>query len=93
MVPLPPAASRAVLSLDDDILMPCADLEHGFALWRASPRQLVGWYPRLLRPAGGKGAPGPPVYQFEPAVFKQVGRVEGGMCHGRARLHAPVAQR
>jgi hypothetical protein len=62
---------RAVLSLDDDILMPCADVERAFALWRTSPRQLVGWYPRLLQPAGGKGAEGPPVYQFEPAVFKE----------------------
>lgn len=66
-------ACRAVLSLDDDILMPCSDVERAFALWRASPRQLVGWYPRLLQPAGGKDAEGPPVYQFEPAVFKQVG--------------------
>lgn len=70
----PPSPRRAVLSLDDDILMPCSDLEAAFALWRASPRQLVGWYPRLLLPAGGEHAPGPPVYQFEPAVFKQVGR-------------------
>lgn len=87
MAPLPPAASRAVLSLDDDILMPCTDLERGFALWRASPRQLVGWYPRLLRPAGGKGAPGSPVYQFEPAVFKQVGQCRGGHT-SRQGVHA-----
>ena len=71
---LPPTRS-AVLSLDDDILLPCADVEAGFARWRAAPHQLVGWYPRLLLRAGGAGAGqgrGPPTYQFEPAVFEQV---------------------
>ena len=78
--------TRAVLSLDDDILLPCTDVERAFALWRASPRQLVGWYPRLLQPAGGKDAQGPPVYQFEPAVFKQVGDEGGAWC----RFEAPL---
>lgn len=38
---------RAVLSLDDDILMPCSDVEHAFARWRENPDLIVGWYPRL----------------------------------------------
>lgn len=62
-----------MLSLDDDILMPCTTVEAAFAAWRAAPHQLVGWYPRLLVPEGGAGAAGPPVYRFEPHVFAQVG--------------------
>ena len=47
----PPPASpscRAVLSLDDDIMMPCSDLERGFATWRMAPTKMVGYYPRLI---------------------------------------------
>jgi hypothetical protein len=42
-----------VLSLDDDILMPCSTIEVAFARWRAAPQQLLGFYPRLLLPEGG----------------------------------------
>jgi hypothetical protein len=41
-----------VLSLDDDILMPCSTIEAAFARWRAAPQQLLGFYPRLLLPEG-----------------------------------------
>ena len=41
---------RSVLSLDDDILMPCSTIEAGFARWRAAPQHLLGFYPRLLLP-------------------------------------------
>lgn len=67
--------SRAVLSLDDDILLPCSDVEAAFATWRAAPHQLVGWYPRLLVPeegSWGSTADLPPVYRFEEFVFEQV---------------------
>lgn len=49
-LPYPPlaAASRAVLSLDDDIMMPCADIERAFAVWRTQPEKMVGFYPRLI---------------------------------------------
>lgn len=36
------------MSLDDDIMLPCSDLERGFALWRAQPHRMVGFYPRLI---------------------------------------------
>lgn len=39
---------RAVLSLDDDIMVPCSDLERGFATWRMQPAKMVGFYPRLI---------------------------------------------
>jgi len=40
--------TRGVLQLDDDILMPCSDLERGFARWREHPERVTGYYPRLL---------------------------------------------
>ena len=45
--PDPQIQTRAVLSLDDDILFSCKDLEHGFSVWRRNPTRLVGFYPRL----------------------------------------------
>ena len=62
---------RAVLSLDDDILIPCNDVEAAFAAWRAAPEALVGFYPRLLLPDGSREY-GPPVHRPEPFVFEQV---------------------
>lgn len=44
----------AVLSVDDDMRIPCADLGLAFEVWRSSPRSLVGFMPRLhLRQADG----------------------------------------
>ncbi|CAN6441738.1 unnamed protein product [Victoria cruziana] len=40
--------TRAVLELDDDIMMTCDDLERGFKVWREHPERLVGFYPRLV---------------------------------------------
>lgn len=42
--------TRAVLELDDDIMMTCDDVERGFRVWREHPDRIVGFYPRL---AGG----------------------------------------
>lgn len=39
---------RAVLELDDDIMMPCDDIERGFRVWREHPEKIVGFYPRLV---------------------------------------------
>ncbi|AED90753.1 Glucosamine inositolphosphorylceramide transferase 1 [Arabidopsis thaliana] len=40
--------TRAVLELDDDIMMPCDDIEKGFRVWREHPERLVGFYPRFV---------------------------------------------
>ncbi|XP_010543592.1 PREDICTED: glycosyltransferase family protein 64 protein C5 isoform X2 [Tarenaya hassleriana] len=40
--------TRSVLELDDDIMMPCDDIEKGFRVWREYPDRLVGFYPRLI---------------------------------------------
>lgn len=39
--------NRAVLELDDDILLSCDDLERGFMVWREHPDSIVGFFPRL----------------------------------------------
>ncbi|XP_044508022.1 glucosamine inositolphosphorylceramide transferase 1-like [Mangifera indica] len=39
--------TRAVLELDDDIMMTCDDVERGFQVWRQHPDRIVGFYPRL----------------------------------------------
>ncbi|CAM8967967.1 unnamed protein product [Rhodiola kirilowii] len=41
--------TKAVLELDDDIMMTCDDIERGFKVWREHPDQLVGYYPRLIK--------------------------------------------
>ncbi|KAK3134962.1 hypothetical protein QOZ80_5BG0412950 [Eleusine coracana subsp. coracana] len=40
--------TRAVLELDDDIMMTCTDLEKGFKVWREHPERMVGFYPRMI---------------------------------------------
>ncbi|KAF9597045.1 hypothetical protein IFM89_015236 [Coptis chinensis] len=40
--------TRAVLELDDDIMMRCDDVERGFRVWREHPDRIVGFYPRLI---------------------------------------------
>jgi hypothetical protein len=45
----PMIKTRAVLELDDDIMMSCDDIERGFNVWRQHPDRIVGFYPRLVR--------------------------------------------
>ncbi|XP_051208218.1 glucosamine inositolphosphorylceramide transferase 1 [Lolium perenne] len=40
--------TRAVLELDDDIMMTCSDVEKGFKVWREHPERMVGFYPRMI---------------------------------------------
>lgn len=40
--------TRAVLELDDDIMMTCNDVERGFRVWRENADRIVGFYPRLI---------------------------------------------
>ncbi|KAK6933481.1 Glycosyl transferase 64 domain [Dillenia turbinata] len=44
----PEIRTRAVLELDDDIMMTCDDIERGFKVWRDHPERIVGFYPRLV---------------------------------------------
>ncbi|KAL2943244.1 Glycosyltransferase family protein 64 protein C5 [Bienertia sinuspersici] len=58
--------TRAVLELDDDIMMTCNDIERGFKVWREHPDRIVGFYPRLVA--------GPPLkYRAEKYARKRKG--------------------
>lgn len=46
--------TRAVLELDDDIMMSCDDIERGFKVWRQYPDRIVGFYPRYVDPRVSK---------------------------------------
>ena len=50
-------ATRAVFSVDDDIRIPCTDVEMAFAAWRKDPEVMVGFYPRLIQRVDGKLIP------------------------------------
>jgi hypothetical protein len=54
---------RGALSLDDDLRLPCADVEHAFATWRSSPSSLTGFVPRLAEVSTT------PRYQTEPEAI------------------------
>ncbi|XP_044979668.1 glucosamine inositolphosphorylceramide transferase 1-like [Hordeum vulgare subsp. vulgare] len=58
--------TRAVMELDDDIMMPCDDLERGFKVWREHPDRIVGYYPRLAEGT-------PPEYRSERYARQQGG--------------------
>jgi len=45
--------TRAVFSIDDDIRLPCSDVEAAFAEWRRQPEVMVGFFPRLIEPGEG----------------------------------------
>lgn len=46
--PDPNITTRAVLSMDDDIRIPCIDIEQAFALHKSGRHELVGFFPRLI---------------------------------------------
>jgi Glycosyl transferase family 64 domain len=35
-----------VLSIDDDVLVPCGEVATAFAAWQRTADQMVGWFPR-----------------------------------------------
>lgn len=45
--PLPPPYTNGVLSVDDDMRIPCQELHLAHEVWRGSSRSLVGFMPRL----------------------------------------------
>jgi len=45
----------AIFSVDDDMRVPCEDLDLAYEVWRGSPRSIVGYMPRIhLRRKNGK---------------------------------------
>ena len=54
-----PVPTPAVLSLDDDLEIPCSTLDFAYSVWQAAPHSLVGFTPRLVTwDAGGAAAAG-----------------------------------
>lgn len=52
--PLSGPHSDAIFSVDDDMRVPCSDLETAYEVWRSSPFSLVGFMPRIHLRRGGK---------------------------------------
>ena len=46
-------SSEALFTVDDDVLVDCQSLEHGFNAWRYNKESLVGYYPRVHVDKGG----------------------------------------
>lgn len=47
--PLPGLRTLAILSMDDDIRVPCSEVARTFAVWQHHKDQMVGWFPRGVR--------------------------------------------
>jgi hypothetical protein len=80
--PLEDLKTEAIFSVDDDIYMPCADLDRAFARWRERPRQLVGFYARAhevyTRPVTEQAAEQGGVGKSEKEMEKGSGSGGGG---------------
>lgn len=81
--PDPAIATRAVLSIDDDIRIPCADIEAAFADWRRAPDTMVGFFPRLIE--------GHPVPAFQGESYAVGRRHYNSVLTGAAFLDATTA--
>jgi hypothetical protein len=45
--PLDDLRTDAILSIDDDVLVPCSSLEIAFSVWTSAPLSMVGFVPRM----------------------------------------------
>jgi len=48
--PIDQLETTSVFMVDDDIRVSCRSLRHAFDAWKANPRSMVGYYPRLASP-------------------------------------------
>ncbi|CAA6655126.1 unnamed protein product [Spirodela intermedia] len=44
---IPELKTDAVLSVDDDVLFPCASVDFAFGVWQSAPAAMVGFVPRM----------------------------------------------
>eukprot|EP01031_Cornospumella_fuschlensis_P028661 gene28661-34603_t len=57
--PLPEPHTEAIFSVDDDMRIPCADLQVAYDVWRGGGgTNMVGWMPRIHIRKRGDGSPG-----------------------------------
>ena len=101
-VPGAPPPTAAVFSVDDDVLISCADVERAFDVWRAAPAALVGFEPRALDRGGGTGVSGrwgyAPWQQVRQSggydlVLTKVGQREKARAHARTHARTHVRSR
>ncbi|CAM8961052.1 unnamed protein product [Rhodiola kirilowii] len=78
----PQISTRAVLELDDDIMMSCDDIERGFRVWREHPDGIVGFYPRLV-----KGSP----LEYRGEKFARINKGYNMILTGAAFMDSLVA--
>ena len=45
--PIDNLLTDAILSIDDDVLVPCSSLETAFSVWTSAPNSMVGFVPRM----------------------------------------------
>ena len=45
--PLDDLRTDAILSIDDDVLVPCSTLQTAFSVWTSAPHSMVGFVPRM----------------------------------------------
>lgn len=45
--PLDGLSTDAILSIDDDVLVPCGTVESAFSAWTSAPNSMVGFVPRM----------------------------------------------
>jgi hypothetical protein len=44
--PIDDLKTEAVFAVDDDMIVPCGDLDFAFEVWKSSPKSMVGFMPR-----------------------------------------------
>ena len=87
--PLLPIETEAVFSVDDDLHVPCETLDFTHGVWRAAPRAMVGFMPRMH----GAGPGGRLVYETWWHVWRHgvysliLTKVRGKRLLSRARHH------
>ena len=89
-LPLADLATDAVFAVDDDIRVPCADLEFAFAAWAQQQHALVGFYPRLHVPVdeNNEATQRPKLRGGGAAASGTAGDEAGGAAAEEARTYA-----
>ena len=45
--PILPIETESVFSVDDDLYIPCDQLDFTHSVWRSAPQAMVGFFPRM----------------------------------------------
>lgn len=75
--------TSAVLNIDDDVYLPCAELDRGFSAWRKRPHQLAGFFPRAVAVQSEDGH----------CVYRRVVRTAAAGCMGQPGGQAQASRK